>query len=76
MKQQAYLIFDKITGLYTSPILQLKKEIMIRMFDKFCNEKELSEPTDFELYYIGEFDPTTGVLELVDKTFIKKGEIK
>lgn len=76
MKQQVYLIFDKITGLYSSPILQLKEELMIRLFDRYCKEKELAEPTDFELYYIGEFDPNTGVFELVEKQFIKKGEVK
>ncbi len=75
---KVYLVFDKKTNLYTLPMIKLNQEIMINDFDFMTNSPSAStEPTDFELFYVGEYRDWTGEFKMLKKMeFIKQGEVK
>lgn len=73
-----YNIYDKISGQYTAPFIQLNDILAMRYFNKVINNpNNLSEPTDYELYLIGEYDANVGKIELITPNqFIMKGEFQ
>lgn len=72
MNLQAFIILDRITGLYQQPFFRLKEELAKRDFVKFTQNPELVA-TDYELYFIGTFSPETGSLEVHTPVFMLKG---
>lgn len=71
---KVYTIYDKISGLYTRPQIHMNDELATRWFKKLIHEPN-SEPTDYELYCLGNWDDTTAKIILHEKPeFISKGE--
>lgn len=69
MKYELYIIYDKKAGMYSNPQVELNEECAKRRF-KFICEQSLSqgiEPTDCELYKIGDFDNVKGTIEALEK---------
>ena len=70
MKQRYYVIFDKTSKLYTSPMFFVnddtaKREIANIMRDE--NHNFTLNPEHYDLYYLYEFDTETAVIELPGK---------
>lgn len=74
---KVFVILDRLAGTYGNPVFQPHKDIMIRAFDHAVNnENVLTEASDYELYYMGEYNASTGKLDLLDQLeFIKRGEV-
>lgn len=74
-KYQLYLIFDRISHRYSSPLPFLNEELAKRYFKsllKNCDGQKVL-PTDYELYYSGEFDDQTGIYYVDTPHFILGG---
>lgn len=78
MKQMLFLIYNKIENIYSKPLVFINKIAAERYFNQLIQRpKDLEyqgEPTDYELYFIGSFDPELGEVVLVSKEFIVKGQ--
>lgn len=73
-----FAIWDKIAGRYSLPLVQINKAMAERYFDNVIkNGDNMTEPTDFELYILGEYNQETG--EIINKEkpeFVKKGFVE
>lgn len=60
-----YSIYDRASGLYDSLLLLPADASATRIFLEACGDSRspISKyPTDYELWYLGELDTTTGVI--------------
>lgn len=63
-----FVIFDKVTGQYSMPMLQVNKEMAIRHFNKLTqNPANLSETTDYQLFLSGTYNQETGLVTSLDR---------
>lgn len=63
--QKAFSVFDSKAGTFSPPFFQPALGLAVRMFTDLANDKATTVgkyPTDFSLFYIGDFDEATGVL--------------
>lgn len=62
MKYNFYAVKDTLTNIYRQPTLMMSDEEATRQFKSNVNNIPLwkDNPSDFELWNLGEFDETTG----------------
>lgn len=68
-------MYDKVTGQYSTPMAFDNVDCAKRWFTFYLKKADLmAEPTDFELYYLGEYKCYNGKIECPDKMeFLMKG---
>lgn len=70
------VIYDRVAGTYTSPSAFLNRPCAQRWFRSAIKQNSLAEPTDFELYAVGEFSSENGVITAFERPeFVEKGVI-
>lgn len=71
-----YVIYDKLAGIFTLPIIKHNNIIMIREFDYIVNSKKaFTEATDYQLFKVGEYNDIEGKIDPYEKMeFLKNGE--
>lgn len=68
------VIFDKVSGLYTTPIAFTNINCAVRYFKNQMSKND--NPTDYELWQCGVFDCETGVVVSFDKLeLVCRGEV-
>lgn len=71
-----YVVYDKIAGTYTSPFTAINNAVAIRSFNHEVQRYQNAEPSDFELYCLGSFDYSTGLVAAFEKLeFVVKGQV-
>jgi hypothetical protein len=75
---ELYVIFDRISHKYSSPLPFQNSELAVRYFDSLlanCDNIRI-KPSDYELYYIGVYNTETAELSIIDTgtNFVKSGE--
>lgn len=75
MIKRVYTIRDEASGLFMDLQVNLNNEMAIRNFDFAMAKNEMMNfhSQDFSLWYIGDYDDTTGILHSVDPQCIKRG---
>lgn len=70
-------MYDKVTGQYSTPMAFDSVAVAKRWFGFYVKKADLmAEPTDFELYYIADFEADTGKINCFDKIeFLMKGAV-
>ena len=74
MELKAYTLYDRISGLYSEPFFVQNDEVAKRRFNYFCQNTPMVA-SDCELYFLGEWDNTTGTLFGVKPVFLAKFEV-
>lgn len=64
MKKELYAIRDTVSNEFAIPFTQVNKSVAIRSFREACkNVPEIKDHAeDMELFYIGNFDSETGII--------------
>lgn len=65
MKQQVYSILDVKSSVFSQPFFMVSKGVALRNFGDLVNDPQTTiskHPSDFKLYFIGEFDDNSGGL--------------
>lgn len=62
MSYEMFTIYDKVTGLFSSPFVSINKNAAVRSF-KAMLANDPYKATDCQLYKIGEFDNQTGLIQ-------------
>lgn len=73
---ELYVIFDRISHKYSSPLPFQNKQLAVRYFDSLlanCDNIR-TKPSDYELYHVGLYNTDTADLLVVSKSYIKSGE--
>lgn len=66
------LLFDSVSGEYSSPLCFLNKESAIRYFNQMKGKNV--NWTDLILYYVADYDGNLGIIKpLTDKVFLARG---
>ena len=75
MKFGVYSMRDSVSGLYNSPTFEQDDAIAVRSFRFAVNKNDFLQfnAKDVDLYRIGTFDNTTGVLEPCDPAKLVDG---
>lgn len=73
MKLNIYAVYDRVTGLYSDPWLAVNEAAAIRRFKASCFEVKVVA-ADLQLFYLGTFEQSTGVIDAANE-FIVGGEI-
>lgn len=64
MKTRLYAIYDVKAAFYTAPYSIMTDQMAIRAFDNTINDPSnqmiYNHPEDFTLYFIGDYDDTSG----------------
>lgn len=72
-----YSIYDRVSGLYSVPLCMQNDGVAKRNFPYICeNDPQFKMfPGDLELYYIGDYNTSSGAIVPVDKpVFIMRYE--
>lgn len=76
MTYYAYVIYDRIAGLYGAPFFSLNRGTGVRDFRHRIAQNLMAEPSDFELYEIGSYDTSSAkFLAFDEKIFVEKGQV-
>lgn len=68
MVNKLYSMRDRKSGMYGAPFASFNHETAKRDFIAFCNQPaNIYLRDDMELYYLGEFETTTGELVSIEK---------
>jgi len=70
MINNLYSIYDKVSGVFNKPFVEVNDASAKRAFQHSL--KSAPDMTDYELYYIGQFDDGKGDLMLMDKDMPRK----
>lgn len=73
---ELYVIFDRISHRYSSPLPFQNKQLAIRYFDSLlanCDNVR-TKASDYELYHIGFYDTNTAELVGTEIYYVKSGE--
>ena len=65
MKQKIYAVKDIVAEEFQPPFFLKNDALAIKEFGKACENKETQwyqHPSDYSMYYLGEFDTETGTL--------------
>lgn len=70
-----YTVRDEASGLFMSVQTNDNNDVALRSFDYAMQSNDLMKfrPEDFSLWYIGDYDNTTGVLTAKDPMILKRG---
>ena len=71
------VMYDKVTGQYSTPMAFDSVAAAKRWFGFYVKKADLmAEPSDFELYYIADFDCECGKIDTWEKMdFLMKGAV-
>ena len=72
MKGILVVVFDKLSKLYSSPVLTENEDTAKRWFAGIVRQKG-PDCTDYELYKVGEYDSTHGDIYDVTLELMQKG---
>lgn len=77
-KLQAFAIRDIQIGLYNRPYFLVSKGQAIRSFTDECNRPSddnpmYKHPSDYELFYLGEYDEESGLFVSMNPEFVLSG---
>lgn len=73
MKYEVYCIYDRVAGFYSIPQVYPNKGSAVRQFNFVCSQNpDKDSALDYELYFIGYFDTSTGVFEESKPVFIMR----
>lgn len=61
MKFILCLIYDKVAGMYSSPLIYDNIECAKRHFGQLIKNQPNLNGDDYVLYFLGNFDPKTGI---------------
>lgn len=67
MKLEIYTIYDAAIDAYGRPTFMRSRGEAMRMFTDVANDKQTNigqHPSDFGLFYLGDFDDVNGVFDL------------
>lgn len=56
-----YSIYDRVSGVYGAPFVQIKEDQAIRQFNYLMNNSPMVRD-DCELYYLGSFEEDSGLI--------------
>ena len=75
MKLGIYAMHDDASGIFLAPSFESSDDVAIRNFDfaMVKNEMMAFKPSDFSIYYLGEFDNETGVIDSANPRMLKRG---
>lgn len=70
-----YTVRDEASGLFMAVQTNDNNDVALRSFDYAMQSNDLMKfrPEDFSLWYIGDYDNTTGVLTSKDPMILKRG---
>lgn len=60
MSSSLYVVYDEVAELYTAPLTLKNDNVAMRWFQE--KMQKASDPTDYKLYKIGEYDENTGLI--------------
>lgn len=66
MKYNMYAYYDKVSNVYSQPILQTNDASAQRIFNYMC-QKAPDKMEDMQLYRVGSFDVVTGEIVVENK---------
>ena len=72
MKGILIVVFDKLSKLYSSPVLTENEDTAKRWFAGVVRQKG-EDCSDYELYKVADFDSTTGIIEPIALELLQKG---
>ena len=70
MKVRLYSIYDQCAKAYNQPLFMLSDEVAQRSFTDAVNDPETNffkHPSDYTMFYLGEFDDSSGTFELASQ---------
>ena len=75
MIRGVYTVRDEASGLFMQLQVNDNNDVAIRSFDfaMASNEMMKFRPEDFSLWYLGDYDDTTGVIDSKDPMILKRG---
>lgn len=75
MIRGVYTIRDEASGLFMGMQLNDNNDVAIRNFDYAMSHNDMMafRPTDYSLWYLGDYDDTTGVIDSKNPMMIKRG---
>lgn len=75
MIRGVYTVRDEASALFMAIQLNENNDVAIRSFDYAMQSNDLMafRPQDFSLWYIGDYDDTTGVITSKDPVCLKRG---
>ena len=78
MMKGLYTVRDESSTLYMDVQTSLNHKVAIRNFDVAMSHNDLMSfrPEDFSLWYLGEYDDTSGIINPVSPQIIKRGAKK
>lgn len=70
-----YTVRDEASGLFMGLQLNDNNDVAIRSFDYAMSHNDMMgfRPTDYSLWFLGDYDDTTGIIESKNPTMIKRG---
>lgn len=69
MLYNIYSIFDKKAKIYSEPFLAQNEAVALRRFNYLMLNSQMIA-CDCELYYLGSFDNSTGIVNSVEPDFV------
>lgn len=79
MKKSILAVRDSVADVFGNPFFAINKAVGLRDFFFACKDKSTSlgqSPTDYQLYYLGEFDDSLGTFDLIQPSLIGQGTIQ
>lgn len=75
MVRGIYTVRDEASGLFMQLQVNDNNDVAIRSFDFAMQSNELMRfrPEDFSLWYLGNYDDVSGVLDAKDPQILKRG---
>lgn len=73
MKYEVYCIYDRVAGFYSMPQVYPNKGTAVRQFNFVCSQNpDKDSALDFELYFIGHYDNSTGTIVGSKPVFVQR----
>ena len=73
MNYEVYCIYDRVAGFYSMPQVYPNKGTAVRQFNFVCSQNpDKDSALDFELYFIGHYDTSTGIIDGNKPVFIQR----
>lgn len=75
MIRSIYTVRDEASGLFMGLQLNENNDVAIRSFDYAMSHNDMMvfRPTDYSLWYLGDYDDTTGIIDSKNPMMIKRG---
>lgn len=78
---ELYLIYDRISGEYSAPLTAVDRAQAISYFTNSmlalsANPDRKTNGSDYELYYVGDYNNITGAITPFEKIYVMTGENK